>query len=84
MELCEESEFASSLNLIASPEMTKRPSKINLRVLASEGENDSKWRSVLASLYEHGHIMGSILIKHIYESLLTRLIEEESIRDVPL
>ena len=84
MELCEEAEMASTQTLLASTQMTKRPAEVNIRVLSSEGDNDSKWRTVLASLYQHGRVMGAILIKHIYESLLARLLEEQSIVQVPM
>ena len=51
MELCEETEMASTQALLASLVATKRPAEVNIRVLASETEDDTKWRTVLASLY---------------------------------
>ena len=32
--------------------------------------DDERWRSVLAALYEHGKAMGQILVKHMCETLL--------------
>ena len=72
MELCEEAEMTSSQALIKA---MPKPVAVNIHVLAT-AEDDSKWRTVLASLYEHGNVMGSILIKHLYESLLERLLVE--------
>ena len=67
-ELCEESEMTSIQNVIR---VMPKPIETNIRVMATE--NDSEWRTVLASLYEHGNVMGCILVKHLYESLLGRL-----------
>ena len=60
----------------------QRPIDVNIQVLAME--DDSKWRTVLASLYEHGHIMSSILIKHLYESLLERVQVHSCSREVEM
>ena len=51
MELCEEAEMTATQSLLASTLMTKRPAEVNIRVISSEAEDDSKWRTVLASLY---------------------------------
>ena len=85
MELCEEAEMTATQSLLASTaRVGKRPAEVNIRVLSSETEDDSKWRTVLASLYQHGRVMGGILIKHIYEALLVRLLEEPCILHVPM
>ena len=48
-----------------------RPIETKVKVIAEE--DDEEWRSVLASLYDHSSIMGRILVKHICDTLLTRL-----------
>ena len=38
--------------------------------------NQEEWRSVLASLYEYGRVMGPVLAKHICDALLQKTVEK--------
>jgi len=51
-----------------------RNDKASLQVVAAT--DDEQWRSVLASLYEHGSALGQILVKHMCETLLQRIERE--------
>lgn len=44
----------------------------NISVLSQE--NDEEWRSILASLHENGSVMGRILVKHMYEELISKML----------
>ena len=39
-------------------------------------DDDQEWRAVLATIFEHGQVMGRVLIKHICESLWQRAVKE--------
>ena len=39
-------------------------------------ENEDEWRSVLASLYEHGSALAPVLVKHMCQRLLKQLKDE--------
>ena len=41
-------------------------------------DDDQEWRAVLASIYEHGQVMGRVLVKHVCDSLWQRAVREYS------
>ena len=79
LEMVEIQEMTSTIKMFS--EMVK-PIETKMIVVADE-ENDEEWRSVLASLYDHSSIMGKILVKHICDTLLTRLQQEVEVSMEP-
>ena len=72
LQLCEANEFSQAQSQMQAT--FKQHTETKLTVLAKSDE--SKWRSVLASLYEHKSTLAPVLIKCMCESLLETLKQE--------
>lgn len=71
IELVEQHELQAVLPMLK----TLAVPQTDLKVLGPE--NDSEWRTVLASLYEHGFPMSKILTKHMCEQLWQTVVSSQ-------